>query len=119
MKKNIEEKTSIFSFLLFLIVGLIITGICLDIFIQFYLTNKIAFTFNQMIITGMEAFLSTFTFFIAGLLFIVYGILEFNKLRRSNNILRIIAIVLLIMILGLVIYFSVEYGIRLQSEIWW
>ena len=119
MKKENKEKTSLFSFLLFLGVGLIICALCIDILVQYYMSGSIMFTFNQMIITGIEAFISTFTFFIAGLLFIVYGTLEFNKLRRSNTILRLTATVLLIVVLGLVIYFSVQYSIQIKSEIWW
>lgn len=118
-KIQTEPKSSLLLYVVFLVSGILVTGLCLDKFIVLYYTNEISFTLNGMLIEGGEAFFSSFTFFIAGLLFIVYGILEYNKLLKSRTILRVIATILLILIIGLTLYYSYQYYITIKSEYMW
>ena len=119
MKKTEQTNGSLMLYIIFLVTGIIITGICLDKFIILYYTDEISLTLNDMMIVGGEAFFSTFTFFIAGLLFIIYGILSYNKLLKSKTTLRIIATLLLIIIIILSLYYAYEYYVVIENEYMW
>ena len=120
MKKTTQPpKSSLVLYIVFLLTGIVITGVCLDKFIILYYTNKISITLYNMTIYGGEAFFSTFTFFIAGLLFIIYGILSYNKLLQSKTTLRVIATGLLIIIVLLCCYYAYQYYLTIENDYMW
>lgn len=119
VKNKTQPKGSLLLYIIFLIAGILISGLCLDKFIVFYYTDTISLTLNNMVISGAEAFFSTFTFFIAGLLFIIYGILSYNKLLKSKTLLRTIATILLIIIVLLCLYYGYEYYSIIENKYMW
>lgn len=109
MRKEPEIKASVLKFLIFIVIGIFITGHCIHLLTQYYITDEITFYIGDMQIYNREALVSTITFFTAGILFIIYGILEFHRLTQASRYLRMIAIVLLTIIIGLTGYFAIEY----------
>lgn len=117
MKKELQPNASVPKFLVFILVGILITGNSLHTFIQYYLTGTITFYIANMEIHSAEAFVSTTSFLIAGILFLIYGILEFHRLTHASKYLRMIAIVLLTIIIGLTLYFAIEYYLFIKEDL--
>ena len=109
MIKEPEVKTSVSKFLIFIIVGILITGYSLHIIIQYHITDTITFYIGDMAVHSVGAVISTTSFLIVGILFLIHGIHEFHELTHASKYIKMVPIILLTIIIGLTLYFAIEY----------